>query len=144
MKSSTCCGVAGSFGYERDKYDVSMQVGEHDLLPQVRAASKAALVIADGFSCRSQIEHATDRHALHTAEVVQMAINEGAARPPSSPPGRRGSPINYPEQRFAEPRTWVPSRPAVESGLFAAGLLAGAGLAWWFTRARTRRRALSS
>jgi Fe-S oxidoreductase len=125
---STCCGVAGSFGYEKAKYDVSMQVGEHDLLPKVRAASKEALVIADGFSCRSQIEHATDRRALHIAQVVRMAIDQG----------ERDAPHTYPEQRFTEPQPWVPSRQAVAAGLVAAGLAGGAGLAWWLTR-RNRR-----
>jgi FAD/FMN-containing dehydrogenase/Fe-S oxidoreductase len=125
---STCCGVAGSFGYEKEKYDVSMQIGEHDLLPKIRAASKEALVIADGFSCRSQIEHATDRRALHIAQVVLMAIKER----------ERDVPRAYPEQRFAEPQPWVPSRQAVAAGLVAAGLMGGAGLAWWLTRRGSR------
>lgn len=124
---STCCGVAGSFGYEKEKYDVSMKVGEHDLLPQVRAASKEAIVIADGFSCRSQIEHATDRRALHIAQVVRMALEEG----------KKQTPRTYPEQRFTEPQPWVPSREAVAAGLVAAGLLGGAGIAWWLIRSRS-------
>jgi FAD/FMN-containing dehydrogenase/Fe-S oxidoreductase len=128
---STCCGVAGSFGYEKEKYDISMQIGEHDLLPQIRAASKEALVIADGFSCRSQIEHATDRRALHIAEVVKMAIEKG---------GRESS-GTYPERDFSEPRPWAPSRQAVAAGLVAAGLAGGAGLAWWLTQRRRRRAA---
>jgi Fe-S oxidoreductase len=69
-----CCGMAGSFGFEADKYDVSMAVGELELLPAIRAASRHHLIIADGFSCREQIAQSTDRHALHLAEVIQMAL----------------------------------------------------------------------
>jgi FAD/FMN-containing dehydrogenase/Fe-S oxidoreductase len=74
---SGCCGLAGSFGYEAgDKYDVSMKAGERVLLPAVRDAPKHALVITDGFSCRSQIKHGSDREALHLAQVVQLALTE--------------------------------------------------------------------
>ena len=69
-----CCGMAGSFGFEEDKYDVSVAIGELELLPAVRRASPGCLIIADGFSCREQIAQCTDRHALHLAEVVQMAM----------------------------------------------------------------------
>jgi FAD/FMN-containing dehydrogenase/Fe-S oxidoreductase len=71
---SGCCGLAGSFGYERSHYDISMKIGERALLPAVRKAPKDALVIADGFSCRQQVAHATDRRALHLAEVIQLAM----------------------------------------------------------------------
>src|SRR5207248_2409098 len=57
---SGCCGMAGSFGFERDKYALSMQIGELDLLPRVRAAAKDTLVVASGFSCREQVVQATD------------------------------------------------------------------------------------
>jgi FAD/FMN-containing dehydrogenase/Fe-S oxidoreductase len=69
-----CCGMAGSFGFERDKYDVSQAIGELELLPAVRSAPSDCLIIADGFSCREQIAQGTDRHALHLAEVLQMAL----------------------------------------------------------------------
>jgi Fe-S oxidoreductase len=69
-----CCGMAGSFGFEKDKYDVSVAIGELELLPAVRKASPDCLIIADGFSCREQIAQCTDRHALHLAEVIQMAM----------------------------------------------------------------------
>ncbi len=62
---SGCCGMAGSFGFEKDHYDVSQQVGELVLLPAVRDASQDTLIIADGFSCREQIAQATDRQAVH-------------------------------------------------------------------------------
>jgi FAD/FMN-containing dehydrogenase/Fe-S oxidoreductase len=71
---SGCCGLAGSFGYEADHYEISMQIGERVLLPAVRTASPETLVLADGFSCREQIAHASGRRALHLAEVLQLAL----------------------------------------------------------------------
>jgi FAD/FMN-containing dehydrogenase/Fe-S oxidoreductase len=70
-----CCGMAGSFGFEHDKYEVSAAIGELELLPAVRKAPPTWLVIADGFSCREQIAQGTNRHALHLAEVIQMALH---------------------------------------------------------------------
>jgi Fe-S oxidoreductase len=72
---SGCCGMAGAFGFEKDHYDVSIKVGERALLPTVRNAGEDTLIIADGFSCREQIAQATDRHALHIAQVIQMAMH---------------------------------------------------------------------
>jgi FAD/FMN-containing dehydrogenase/Fe-S oxidoreductase len=71
---SGCCGMAGSFGFEADKYEVSAQIGERVLLPAVRHASADTLIIANGFSCFQQIEQLAGRRALHIAEVLQMAI----------------------------------------------------------------------
>src|SRR5207237_4812741 len=73
-----CCGMAGSFGFEKDNYDVSLAIGELELLPAVRSAPPEWLIIADGFSCREQIAQGTHRHALHLAEVIQMALRNGA------------------------------------------------------------------
>jgi FAD/FMN-containing dehydrogenase/Fe-S oxidoreductase len=73
---SGCCGMAGSFGFEAEKYDVSVKIGERVLLPAVRAAAPNTLIITDGFSCYQQIEGLTGRKALHIAEVLQMAISE--------------------------------------------------------------------
>ncbi|HUJ14503.1 MAG TPA: FAD-linked oxidase C-terminal domain-containing protein, partial [Thermoanaerobaculia bacterium] len=73
---SGCCGMAGAFGFEKEHYDISMRVGERMLLPRVREAERDTLIIADGFSCREQIEQSTGRRALHLAEVLQMAMNE--------------------------------------------------------------------
>jgi len=70
---SGCCGMAGAFGFEKKNYDISMRIGERVLLPRVREAAKDTLIIADGFSCREQIEQATGRKAMHLAEVLQMA-----------------------------------------------------------------------
>jgi FAD/FMN-containing dehydrogenase/Fe-S oxidoreductase len=69
-----CCGLAGSFGFEAEHHDISVRIAEHRLLPAVRDAAGDTLLIADGFSCRTQIEQLTDRRALHTAEVVRMAL----------------------------------------------------------------------
>ncbi len=68
-----CCGMAGSFGFERDKYEISLAIGELELLPAVRNAAPDSLIIANGFSCREQIAQCTNRRALHLAEVIQMA-----------------------------------------------------------------------
>ena len=76
-----CCGMAGPFGFEEEKYQLSQQVGELELLPAVREASPETLIIANGFSCREQIAQGTDRHALHLAEVLQMALQESAGGP---------------------------------------------------------------
>ncbi|WP_149179718.1 FAD-binding and (Fe-S)-binding domain-containing protein [Streptomyces sp. TRM49041] len=74
-----CCGLAGSWGYEPGKYGISMDCGEQALLPAVRGADPGTLVVADGFSCKTQIEHAgTGRYALHVAEVMKLA-RDGAA-----------------------------------------------------------------
>jgi FAD/FMN-containing dehydrogenase/Fe-S oxidoreductase len=78
-----CCGMAGSFGFERgEKYRVSQQIGELDVLPKVRAADPEALVVSDGFSCREQIRAGTPRRAMHVAEVARMAV-AGAGRFPA-------------------------------------------------------------
>ncbi len=69
-----CCGMAGSFGFEADKYETSIAIGELELLPAVRNADPDCLVIANGFSCREQIAQCTNRRALHLAEVIQMAV----------------------------------------------------------------------
>ena len=76
-----CCGMAGSFGFEKDKYDVSIAIGELELLPAVRNAPPDHLIIADGFSCREQITQCTGRQALHLAEVIQMAFRRPQAVP---------------------------------------------------------------
>ena len=74
LLSTGCCGMAGSFGFEADKYDVSVGIAEHGLLPKVREAEESTVIVADGFSCREQIAQLTNRHALHTAELVNMAM----------------------------------------------------------------------
>ncbi|HZQ61234.1 MAG TPA: FAD-linked oxidase C-terminal domain-containing protein [Casimicrobiaceae bacterium] len=71
-----CCGLAGSFGFERHKYELSMKIGEQKLLPAVRGAHPDTLVVADGFSCREQIRHGAQRRALHVAEIAAMALRQ--------------------------------------------------------------------
>jgi Fe-S oxidoreductase len=73
---SGCCGMAGAFGFERKNYELSMNIGNRVLLPMVRESDPDTLVIADGFSCREQIEQATGRKTLHFAEVVRLAYGE--------------------------------------------------------------------
>jgi len=91
---SGCCGLAGSFGYEAgEKYEVSMKAGEQVLLPAVREAPKHALIVTDGFSCRSQIKHGTDRQALHLAQVLQLAIREGGRPAGGEYPERETQPM---------------------------------------------------
>jgi hypothetical protein len=63
--------MAGSFGFDRDHYPISIQAGERVLLPAVREADQDALIIADGFSCREQIQHATGRRAYHVAQILE-------------------------------------------------------------------------
>lgn len=71
-----CCGQAGSFGYKAHSYDVSMRIAENDLLPAVREASPDTILMADGFSCRQQIEHGSGRETMHLADVLQLALHE--------------------------------------------------------------------
>lgn len=74
---TTCCGMAGYFGYEKGAhYDVSIKAGEQLLLPKVREADDSTIIIADGFSCREQIDQETDRKGMHLAQVLQMGLHE--------------------------------------------------------------------
>ena len=77
---STCCGMAGSFGYEVEHYDASMKIGELSVLPKVRAAASDALLVADGTSCRHQIHDGTKREAVHVARVLERALGGTAHR----------------------------------------------------------------
>ncbi len=71
---SSCCGMAGSFGYEAKHYDVSMRMAEASLLPKVREAGEHTLIVADGTSCRHQIQDGTRREAVHVARVLEAAL----------------------------------------------------------------------
>lgn len=122
-----CCGMAGSFGFEADKYDISMKVGELKLLPRVRSAPKDLLLIADGFSCKTQIEQSTDRHALHTAQVMQMAIQQG----PSGAPG------DYPERGYQRLKSEPLNPGKVVTIALGALVLIGGGLLYWSSRRQT-------
>ncbi|MGA8110934.1 MAG: FAD-binding and (Fe-S)-binding domain-containing protein [Acidobacteriaceae bacterium] len=70
LLDSGCCGMAGPFGFERDKFEVSQTLGERVLLPAVRAATSETILVADGFSCREQIAQNSPRRAVHFAEVI--------------------------------------------------------------------------
>ncbi len=127
MLDSGCCGMAGAFGFEAEKYDVSIACGERVLLPAVREAPRDALIVTDGFSCREQIAQTTDRQALHVAQVLQMALREG----PYGPPG------GYPETQYLTnpqpPRSLA--RTLAVAGLGTAALAAaGAGALAWARR----------
>jgi FAD/FMN-containing dehydrogenase/Fe-S oxidoreductase len=82
-----CCGMAGAWGYEKAHYDVSQACGERALFPAVRAAAEDVIVVADGFSCRHQIEQGhTGRGAIHVAQLLELAKAHGAAGPPGRKP----------------------------------------------------------
>ena len=72
---SGCCGMAGSFGYENDHYELSMKIGELVLFPAVRKAGAAVSIVASGTSCRHQILDGTQKKALHPAQVLYQALN---------------------------------------------------------------------
>jgi Fe-S oxidoreductase len=78
---SSCCGMAGSFGYEAAHYDVSMKMAELSLLPAVRAAGDDTIIVADGTSCRHQIADGTrptgEREAVHVVRVLAQALQGG-------------------------------------------------------------------
>lgn len=74
LPDAGCCGLAGNFGFEAAHYDLSMAVGERVLLPRVRAKAPGSVVLADGFSCRTQVEHGTGTAALHLAQLLAGAL----------------------------------------------------------------------
>jgi FAD/FMN-containing dehydrogenase/Fe-S oxidoreductase len=82
---TSCCGMAGSFGYEAEHYEVSMRMGELSLLPAVRKAGDA-LVVADGTSCREQIAHGAGRDAWHVARVLEAALSAPRTAPSPATP----------------------------------------------------------
>jgi Fe-S oxidoreductase len=72
--SGGCCGLAGSWGFESGHHEISVACGEHALLPAVRAAARDTIVVADGFSCRTQIEQLTGRKPVHLAQVLRPDV----------------------------------------------------------------------
>ena len=73
-----CCGMAGSFGYEKEHYEISRLVGEQRLFPALRAADQDTVIVAPGFSCRLQIKHFTGRTAVHAAELLHsLMVTDG-------------------------------------------------------------------
>ncbi len=123
---SGCCGLAGSFGYEAGHHELSVQIGERVLFPKVRAAAEDTIIVSDGFSCRQQIAFGTPRRAMHTAEVLAMALQPQV-------PGASGRSVESGQIQPAPGYPWITAL-AVGVGLVAAGLFAA-------KRARARRTA---
>jgi len=121
-----CCGMAGSFGFHDEHYKISAAIGELELLPAVRSAPADWLIIADGFSCREQIAQGTGRHALHLAEVLQMALQPSALD--------RDNP--YPESDLVREREAAIRGSMKRAGLGLGTLAAGSLLLWAATRKR--------
>jgi hypothetical protein len=115
-----CCGMAGSFGFEPDKYGISIAIGELELLPAVRQAPPDWLIIANGFSCREQIAQGTERHALHLAEVLQMALHE-PSRFQSQP---------HPESAYTRRRKTEVTASMKRAGIGLAALAMAGALLW--------------
>jgi hypothetical protein len=110
-----CCGLAGNFGFERGHHEVSMAVAEQGVLPAVRGAAPGSLVLADGFSCRTQIEQGnTGRRALHLAEVLALAL-DGTL--PSDQPERLADRPAEPSRRAR----WATAASVAVLALGAAG-----------------------
>jgi FAD/FMN-containing dehydrogenase/Fe-S oxidoreductase len=82
---SSCCGMAGAFGYGADTYDASIEMAELSLLPAVRRADQGTLIVADGTSCRHQIKDGADRGALHVARVLAMSLDSALSKSYASP-----------------------------------------------------------
>jgi hypothetical protein len=109
---------------QRSRARISVAVGERPLLPAVREAPEAGIIVADGFSCKTQIAELTDRRALHTAQVLAMARERG----PSEPPGLR--PENgYPDVEPARVRPAKAAAAATIAVAAGAALVAAAGMA---------------
>src|SRR6266852_4340120 len=130
-----CCGMAGAFGFEEDKYEISRAIGELELLPAVRQAPTDWLIVADGFSCREQIAQETDRHALHLAEVLQMALRE-ATETPEGFPMFDPAPQHYPEDAWVRPHEAAIEKNMKRTGLAVAGIATGAALLFALARRR--------
>jgi Fe-S oxidoreductase len=122
---SGCCGLAGSWGFEEEHYDLSMQIGERRLLPAARNAERDTLIISDGFSCKTQIEHATDRRALHIAQVIKMAMDHGSS----------GSTGDYPERGYPDV-VLNGHKPEIKAATVAGAAVVGGALAWGLKKRR--------
>ncbi len=123
--SGGCCGLAGSWGFEAGRYDISMECGEQGLLPAVRAANEDAVVVANGFSCKTQLQQSGEsRRALHVAQVMKLAREH---RPEGFTEGK-------PEARYYAVKPPAPKdlrrkRAAAVAGVALAAAGAGAALA---------------
>ncbi|MBO0738053.1 MAG: FAD-binding protein [Alphaproteobacteria bacterium] len=123
-----CCGQAGSFGYESEHYPISMTIAEQALLPAVRSAGEATLIVAGGFSCREQIRHGTGRYVLHPAEVLELALRQEQIV----------SARDVEDHLRQQPATIQPASAATLTSFAAAG-----GLLFWLAIRLARQRATS-
>ncbi|HXJ88734.1 MAG TPA: FAD-linked oxidase C-terminal domain-containing protein, partial [Candidatus Binatia bacterium] len=121
-----CCGMAGSFGFHAEHYEISQAIGEIELLPAVRQAPPDWLIIADGFSCREQIAQATNRRAVHVAEVLQMALQ----------PSLLDKDDPYPESRTVREQEEIIRASMKRAGIVVGTVAATGLLTWLFTRKR--------
>ncbi len=125
-----CCGLAGSWGFEASHHEISIRAGEQALLPAVRKAPQGTLIVANGFSCRSQIEQAgTGRRALHVAQVMKLAREHGPAGPTGPRPEDGSSRGRPPASAGTRVR-----RAAVVGGALAGAAGLGAGAVSRLTR----------
>ena len=127
---SGCCGLAGSFGFEKEHDEISREIGEQRLMPMVREAPEEAILVADGFSCKTQIEEMTDRRALHTAQVLKLAMEQGPAAEPTP----------RPEEGFPDVVIDDSAGRMRETAVLGGALVAGAGVAAAAGLLRGRRR----
>lgn len=123
VPTTGCCGMAGAFGFDKDKYDVSVAAGEHQLMPNVRRAPPATLIVTDGFSCRHQIEELSDRRALTVPEVVELAMHMDRVTQDERP--ERAVEPFLPAELMRPPASL---RPGASLGVLALVALAGAAL----------------
>lgn len=123
---SGCCGMAGAFGYEKDKYQVSVACGERSLLPEVRKAPVSTIIVADGFSCKEQIAQETNRQALHLVEVLRLGLDEH----------KTDTRWMYPESRFVQPRQAAQRKSMVHAAVIGVLTLGALGLVWLKNRRR--------
>ncbi len=131
IADSGCCGMAGSFGFEKgERYEVAVKAGERVLLPRVREEPITSLIVADGFSCREQIAQGTNREALHLAQVVRMAQEYASAPPKLTRP--EGGWVTHGLGERAPRR-----RKAAVAGLGLSLLGAAAGALLWRRAARS-------
>ena len=124
-----CCGLAGSWGFEKGKYGISMDCGELGLLPAAREAPDEAVIVANGFSCKTQLQEAgTGRNALHAAQVMKLAREHGPT----------GWTAGGPEEAYYEQKPPAPTalRRRRAAALVGAGTLATAIVAGVTARLR--------
>ncbi len=123
-----CCGLAGSWGFEQRHYDLSMACGEQALLGHVKAADPRTLIVADGFSCQTQIaEGGTGRSALHVAQVLRIAAEHGMADLPPERPERSAPPGPSPTAPHRMQRTAATAGAAAATVATAAMVARAAG-----------------